>query len=42
MAAKYRLREMRMEDAEDLLRCYGDPEAVRRMNADNCHGSFLM
>lgn len=31
-----------MEDAEDLLRCYGDPEAVRRMNADNCHGSFLM
>lgn len=42
MTAKYRLRELRMEDAEDLLRCYGDAEAVRRMNADNCGGSFLM
>lgn len=39
----YRLREMEQNDAEALLRCYGDPEAVKRMNADNCNqGSFLV
>lgn len=35
------LRQVREEDASALLRCYGDPEAVARMNADNCLRGFL-
>lgn len=36
------LREVSPDDAADLLICYSDPEAVARMNSDNCVGSFLM
>ena len=35
------LRQVRNEDAPDLLRCYSDPEAVALMNDDNCVGGFL-
>lgn len=34
------LRLVRMEDAEDLLDCYGDKLAVGRMNADFCTSEF--
>ncbi len=34
------LRLVRMEDAEDLLDCYGDKLAVERMNADFCTSNF--
>ena len=34
------LRKVRLTDAGDLLRCYSDPEAVGRMNADNCTNNF--
>lgn len=36
----FTLRLVKMEDAEDLLRCYGDRKAVARMNADNCGTDF--
>ena len=39
---RYALRPIAVEDAPALLRCYGDENAVRRMNSDNCQGSFLM
>lgn len=32
------LRPVRREDAEELLRVYGDPTAVPYFNGDNCHG----
>lgn len=32
------LRQTVLEDAEDLLRCYSDPQAVPLFNSDNCHG----
>lgn len=32
------LRQTRMEDAEDLLKCYSDEKAVPFFNSDNCHG----
>lgn len=35
------LRQVKMEDAPELLRCYSDPEAVALMNDDNCSGGFL-
>lgn len=35
------LRQVKKEDAPDLLRCYSDPEAVALMNDDNCVGGFL-
>lgn len=34
------LRLVSMEDAEDLLKCYSDPEAQRLFNADNCLNGF--
>lgn len=37
----FTLRQVREEDAPALLRCYSDPSAVARMNADNCTGGFL-
>lgn len=40
--ARYALRPVTIEDAPALLRCYRDPAAVRRMNSDNCRGTFLM
>ena len=40
--AHYALRPVTMEDAPALLRCYSDENAVRRMNSDNCRGTFLM
>ena len=36
----FTLRMVTMEDAQDLLRCYGDRKAVARMNADNCGTDF--
>ena len=38
----YTIRPVQTADALALLRCYNDPEAVRRMNSDNCQGTFLM
>lgn len=35
------LRLICPEDAADLLICYSDPEAIARMNADNCIDNFL-
>ena len=35
------LRQVTEEDAPALLRCYSDPAAVARMNADNCMRGFL-
>lgn len=35
------LRQVRREDAPDLLRCYSDPAAVALMNDDNCGMGFL-
>lgn len=32
------LRQTRMDDAEELLRCYSDEKAVPFFNSDNCHG----
>lgn len=40
--ARYTLRPIEEQDAPALLRCYSDETAVRRMNSDNCIGSFLM
>lgn len=34
----YMLRFVQMEDAKDLLKVYGDAEAVKLCNADNCGG----
>ncbi len=34
------LRLVQESDAEDLLRCYSDPEAERFFNADNCTSNF--
>ncbi len=35
------LRQVRSEDAPALMACYSDPEAVARMNDDNCLRGFL-
>ncbi|MBE5968233.1 MAG: GNAT family N-acetyltransferase [Lachnospiraceae bacterium] len=32
------LRQTRMEDAKELLKCYSDEKAVPFFNSDNCHG----
>lgn len=34
------LRLVTLEDAPALLKCYSDPEAVAKMNADNCTSDF--
>ena len=34
------LRLVSMDDAEDLLLCYNDPEAQKFFNADNCTSDF--
>lgn len=36
----FTLRLVRMEDAEDLLRCYADPKAQPFFNADGCTSDF--
>lgn len=38
---RFFLRQVQAEDAPALLCCYSDPEAVARMNADNCLRGFL-
>lgn len=38
----FTLRLLREEDAPGLFRCYSDPAAVARMNADNCDFGFLV
>lgn len=35
------LRQVKKEDAPELLRCYSDPAAVELMNSDNCVSGFL-
>ena len=35
------LRQVKREDAPELLLCYSDPAAVALMNDDNCVGGFL-
>lgn len=35
------LRQAELSDAKSLLRCYSDPRAVKRMNADNCTSDFF-
>lgn len=37
---RFLLRQIRLADAGDLLRCYNDPEAVSRMNEDDCVSGF--
>lgn len=32
------LKQTTLEDAEELLKCYSDEEAVPFLNSDNCHG----
>lgn len=32
------LRQTNIEDAQELLECYSDEEAVPLFNSDNCHG----
>lgn len=32
------LKQTTLEDAEELLKCYSDEEAVPFFNSDNCHG----
>ena len=32
------LRQTKMEDAQELLKCYSDKKAVQFFNSDNCHG----
>ena len=34
------LRLVRLEDANDLLRCYSDPKAQQLFNSDNCTNKF--
>jgi len=34
------LRLVRSEDAQPLMRCYGDPQAQALLNADNCTADF--
>jgi len=36
----FRLRLVRMEDAESLLDCYSDKEVIAKANADNCTSDF--
>ena len=36
----FRLRQVREDDAEDLLACYSDTKAREFFNADNCVGDF--
>lgn len=36
----FTLRPVELSDAEALLECYSDPEAVAHMNADNCTSDF--
>ena len=36
----FRLRLVRLEDAESLLECYSDREAVSKANTDNCTSDF--
>ncbi len=39
---RFHLRQVRMEDWEDLLKVYSDPAAVPIFNSDNCTGDFYM
>ena len=32
------LRQTKMEDAKELLKCYSDEKAIPFFNSDNCHG----
>lgn len=36
----FRLRKMRMEDAEDLFLCYSNQEAAKYFNGDCCGDDF--
>jgi hypothetical protein len=39
-SARFRLRLVSANDAEDLFLCYGDPEAQKYFNSDNCDTDF--
>ena len=41
-STRFHLRQVRMEDWEDLLKVYSDPAAVPIFNSDNCTGDFYM
>ena len=41
-SGNFKLRLICIDDAEDLVLCYGDPEAWRIFNSDNCTGDFHM
>lgn len=32
------IRKLDINDAEELLKCYSDEEAIKFFNSDNCHG----
>ena len=36
----FRLRKVRMEDAEGLFSCYSNPEAAKYFNGDCCGDDF--
>ena len=36
----FHLRLVKLSDAEDLLKCYGDPKAQALFNDDNCNTNF--
>ena len=38
--AHFLLRLVRLEDTEDLLKCYSDPNAQALFNADHCTSDF--
>ncbi|MEI2397654.1 GNAT family N-acetyltransferase [Paenibacillus phytohabitans] len=39
---RFRLRQVQLKDAEDLLGCYSDPEASLLFNSDNCRSDFRL
>lgn len=36
----FQLRLVKLTDAENLLKCYSDPESTPLFNSDNCHNDF--
>jgi len=40
-AGRFLLRLVTMDDAPDLLCCYGDPKAAPLFNSDNCTSDFI-
>lgn len=38
---RFSYRLVQMEDAQDLLECYSDPESAKIFNSDNCTSDFI-